>query len=70
MVGGKNNGGKRLGLLGGMLSWDSEAEKGRQTHSLWGGSRDQGHHRRGENLPKSKNGPRSSEAKKGGWFSK
>ena len=48
----------RMNMIGLGMSWDSQAEQGRQRGTLWGGSRDQGQHRRGQNLPSAKNGSR------------
>lgn len=69
MWGNKNSGTTRYGLLGSKLEWDAGSEKGRQKNTLWGGSKDQGKHRRGESTPSSRNGSRSPQARKGGWFS-
>jgi hypothetical protein len=60
---------KRWDIIGFSMNWDASAEEGRQKYTLWGGSRDQGSHRRGQNVPSARGGSRSPEAKKKGWFS-
>jgi len=61
--------GRRASIIGDGMEWNADAERGRQKSTFWGGSKDQGRHRRGENVPSARGGSRSPQAKRKGWFS-
>ena len=50
---------QRLRDIGVGMEWDAKAKRGRERVENYGGSKEQGRHRRGENLPTAKNGSRA-----------